>query len=210
MSTQLPQRRSLRLKDYDYSQEGAYFVTICTQRKMMLFENEEIRAIAERCWLEIPEHFPNVQLDEWIIMPNHFHGILIIFDKCRSATYCTTSAYNVRRGDPVGRPYIRPHGPAPDSIGTIIGQFKSVVTKRVNKLRGTPGAPVWQRNYYEHVIRNEDDLNEIRQYILDNPVKLDMDENNPDSQIGKLTCDNIVGAQNFVPPAVRRQGCLTK
>jgi putative transposase len=85
----------------------------------------------------------------------------------------------------MGRPYIRPHGPTPDSIGTIIGQFKSVVTKRINKLRGTPGARLWQRNYYEHVIRNEMDLNDIRQYILDNPVKWDMDENNPDRLINE-------------------------
>jgi len=179
------QRRSIRLKDYDYSQEGAYFVTICTQRKMMLFENEEIRAVAERCELEIPGHFPNVQLDEWIIMPNHLHGILVIIYKCRSATYCMTSDYDFRRGDPVGRPYIRPHGPAPNSIGTVIGQFKSIVTKRVNKLRGTPGAHVWQRNYYEHVIRNENDLNDVRQYIINNHSQWDMDENNPNCHNGE-------------------------
>ena len=189
--TQKCQRRSIRLKDYDYSQEGAYFVTICTQNKMMLFENDGIRAVAERCWQEIPEHFSNVQLDEWIIMPNHLHGILIIIDKCRAMTYCATSDHNFRRGDPVGRPYIRPHGPAPDSIGTIIGQFKSVVTKKVNKLRGTPGAAIWQRNYYEHVIRNETDLNDVRQYIINNPIKWDMDEENPNRQKNESTSPKI-------------------
>ena len=178
--------RSLRLRDYDYSQEGAYFITICTHKKMSLFENEHISAIVDKCWLGIPVHFPNVQLDEWVIMPNHMHGILIITDKCKDATYFTTSIFNVRRGDPMGRPYIRPHGPAPDSIGTIIGQFKSIVTKRINKLRETPGARLWQRNYYEHVIRNETDVNEIRQYILDNPAQWGMDENNPDRQINEV------------------------
>jgi REP element-mobilizing transposase RayT len=182
-ATQQHQRHSLRLKDYDYSQEGAYFVTICTHKKALFFENEHISAIVEKCWLAIPVHFPNVQLDEWVIMPNHMHGILIITDKCRTTKYCTNNVYNFRRGDPTGRPYIRPHGPTPDSIGTIIGQFKSIVTRRINKLHGTLGAPFWQRNYYEHVIRNEDDLNEIRQYILDNPVQWDRDENNPDRQI---------------------------
>jgi REP-associated tyrosine transposase len=191
------QRRSIRLKEYDYSQEGAYFVTICTHKKMSIFENEHISAIVEKCWLDIPVHFPAVQLDEWVIMPNHMHGIIIINDKCKATKYYTNSVYNVRRGDPMGRPYIRPPGPAPDSVGTIIGQFKSVVTKRINKLLGMPGARVWQRNYYEHVIRNEDDLNDIRQYILDNPVKWDIDENNLDRQIehtvkgkpqGELVC----------------------
>ncbi len=180
------QRHSIRLKDYDYTQEGAYFVTICTHQKAFLFENEPISVIVEKCWLEIPVHSPNVQLDEWVIMPNHMHGILIIIDKCKTSKYPTNNVYNVRRGDPMGRPYIRPHGPTPDSIGTIVGQFKSVVTKRINKLHGTPGARIWQRNYYEHVIRNEHDLNEIRQYILDNPVKWDMDENNPDRLINEL------------------------
>lgn len=192
--TKQSQRRSLRLQEYDYSQEGAYFVTICTRNKALLFENKKIRAIAEQCWLEIPNHFPNVQLDERVIMPNHMHGILIITDKCKDATHFTTSISNVRRDDPMGRPYIRPHGPAPGSICTIIGQFKSVATKRIDKLRQTPDVRLWQRNYYEHVIRNEHDVNEIRQYILDNPVKWDMDENNPDRQIneveprGELVC----------------------
>jgi putative transposase len=186
LDTKQSQRRSLRLQEYDYSQEGAYFVTICTHKKMSLFEKEPISAIVEKCWLEIPSHFPNVQLDEWVIMPNHMHGILIITDKCKDATYFTTSISNVRRGDPMGRPYIRPHGPAPDSIGTIIGQFKSIVTKRINKLRQTPGVRLSQRNYYEHVIHNETDLNDIRQYILDNPVKWDMDENNPDRPVNEV------------------------
>ena len=160
------QRRSIRLKDYDYSHEGAYFVTICTQNKACVLgkvadgetkTNEFGKVVNER-WLEIPHHFPDVEVDTFVIMPNHIHGILVIHDCRGTTTYCTTSVYNVRRGDPMGRPYIRPRGPAPDSLGTIIGQFKAVVTKRINKLRGTSGARIWQRNYYEHVIRNENEM----------------------------------------------------
>jgi REP element-mobilizing transposase RayT len=110
-------------------------------------------------WMRTAIARPNVTIDTFVVMPNHLHGIIIV------------NGTNIRRGDPMGRPYIRPRGPAPDSIGTIIGQFKSLATKCINALRGTPRNRAWQRNYYEHVIRNENDLNEIRQYILDNPVK---------------------------------------
>jgi len=175
------QRHSLRLKEYDYSQEGAYFVTICTHNKALLCEKKKIRVIAEQCWIEIPNHFPNVQLDEWIIMPNHMHGILIITDKCKDATYFTTSISNVRRGE-VTSPTKKGAETAPlqkHTLGQVIAYFKYQTTKSINQIRQTPGTSIWQRNYYEHVIRNEADLNEIRQYILDNPVKWDMDEENP-------------------------------
>ena len=189
-------RRSLRLQEYDYSQESAYFVTICTHKKMSLFENEHIGAIVDKCWLDIPVHFPNVQLDEWVIMPNHMHGILIITDKCKDATYFTTSISNVRRGE-VTSPTKKGAVSAPlqkHTLGQVIAYFKYQTTKSINQIRQTQGAQVWQRNYYEHVIRNENDLNEIRQYILDNHVKSDVDENNPDRQMneleprGKLIC----------------------
>ena len=169
------QRRSLRLKDYDYSQEGAYFVTICTQRKMMLFENEEIRAVAERCWLEIPGHFPNVQLDEWIIMPNHLHAIVVI-EQCRGVQL---NAPTIRKTTERFST-ISPHR---NTLAIIVRTYKAAVTMRCRR----EGFDLfrWQRNYYEHVIRNEDDLNEIRHYILDNPVKWVMDENNPNCHNGE-------------------------
>jgi len=182
--TQKHQRRSIRLKGYDYSQEGVYFVTICTYNGVLLFEDEAIRTIAEGCWLEIRDHFTAVELDEWVVMPNHLHGIVAIVDDGRGMA-CRTPTGIDRRGDRLGRPYTpnRPHGPAPGSIGAIVGQFKSIVTKRINAFRGTPGAAVWQRNYYEHIIRNEDELNRLRQYMLDNPVQWEMDGNNPNRQV---------------------------
>jgi REP element-mobilizing transposase RayT len=163
-------RRSVRLEGYDYSQDGAYFVTICTRDRALLFENEEVRAIVEQCWLGIPDHFPTVQLDEWVIMPNHLHGIVVIVD-CRG-TACRA-------------PTVEFGNPTPGSLSTIIRSFKSAVSKRINILRDTPGASVWQRNYYEHVIRTEDELNRARQYILDNPLQWVMDENNPSQLLGK-------------------------
>ncbi|MBM3155975.1 MAG: transposase [Chloroflexi bacterium] len=187
------QRRSICLKDYDYSQEGAYFVTICMQDKVCVLGevvNGEMQLnkygqVVDGCWLEIPRHFQDIGIDAFVVMPNHVHGIAMIIDKCRG-TACRAPTEKFGH-------------PTPKSLPTIIRSFKSAVTNRINALRGTPGAPFWQRNYYEHVIRNETDFNDIRQYILDNPIKWDMDEENPNSQIGKPTCVNIVGARHAVP-----------
>jgi len=161
------QRRSIRLKDYDYSHEGAYFVTICTQNKVSVFGegvNCEMRLnefgnIINECWAEI---------DAFVVMPNHVHGIVTIVDICRG-TACRAPTEQFGR-------------PTPSSLPTTIRSFKSAVNKRTNALRNNPGHRLWQRNYYEHVIRNENDLNDIRQYILDNPVKWGMDEENPNRQ----------------------------
>jgi len=163
--------RSLRLKDYDYSQEGAYFVTICTHGKVPSLGNVvdgETRLtgtgmIAAGCWEEIPKHFPNVALDAFVVMPNHIHGILMI----RRDTACRVSTVE-RFGKPVA-----------NSLPTIIRSYKSAVTKQVNELRRSPGSPVWQRNYYEHVIRDEKDLNEVREYVTNNALKWDLDSENP-------------------------------
>ncbi len=167
--TKQRQRRSIRLKDYDYSQEGAYFVTICTQNKALLFENAAIRTIGEQCLLEIPAHFPNVQLDEWVIMPNHLH-IIVVIEQCRG----------VQLNAPTTRKTANHHStisPHRNTLAIIVRTFKAAVTTCCHHAGHHYFA--WQRNYYEHVIRNETDLNDIRQYVLDNPVKWDMDENNP-------------------------------
>jgi putative transposase len=167
------QRRSIRLKDYDYTQAGAYFVTICTQGKACILGkvvNGEMRVnkygnIVDKYWHMIPDHFSNTEIDQFVIMPNHIHGIIVLINK--------------RRGE-VTAP-LRKH-----TLGQIVAYFKYQTVKSINQTHKTPGNQVWQRNYYEHVIRNADDLNEIRQYILDNPVKWDMDENNPDRQINEV------------------------
>jgi putative transposase len=174
-------RRSIRLREYDYTQPGAYFVTICTQERACRFGkmvNGEMRSnalgkIVCEEWFKSADVRPNVALhrDEFVLMPNHIHGIIWIVSDDDVATVGAT-----RRGAPTTTP---PRGPASDSVGAIIGQFKSAATKRINAQRGTPGAPVWQRNYYEHIIRDEESLNRIRQYILDNPRRWAYDRNNP-------------------------------
>ncbi len=168
-------RRSIRLKGYDYSQAGAYYVTRVAQDRLYLFGevwdgemrlNEFGRIVAEE-WLRTQSVRTNVELDEFVVMPNHFHGILVIASNLVGAN---------RRFAPTTK---TPRAPQPNSIGAIMMQFKSIVTKRINALRDTQGAPVWQRNYWEHVVRDEKDLNRIRNYIMDNPAKWDGDEENP-------------------------------
>ena len=117
--------------------------------------------IVEDEWLKSGEIRNEILLDEWVVMPNHFHGILIITD--------------TRRGDRPVAP-TRP-GPKPKSIGALMSGFKSAVTKRINKMRGTPGAKLWQRNYWERVIRDGNELNRMREYIINNPLTWEKDEN---------------------------------
>jgi REP element-mobilizing transposase RayT len=167
-------RRSVRLKGYDYAGSGAYFVTICTQNHECLFgEIRDGRMIlndagrmVQSLWDELPRHFPNVELDTFVVMPNHVHGIIWIIDVGRG-TACRAPTVE-RFGQPVAH-----------SLPTIIRSFKSAVTKCVNAQRGTPGLPIWQRNYYEHIIRNDDELNRICEYIVNNPARWDNDVENP-------------------------------
>jgi REP element-mobilizing transposase RayT len=168
-------RRSIRLKDYDYSQSGAYFITICTYNRECLFGEivnvgmilNEFGKIAWEEWDNNAKIRKNLVQDEYVVMPNHVHGILFILDE--------NDIGATRRVAPTERL----SGLASGSIGAIIGQFKSIVTKRVNSIRGTPGLDIWQRNYHEHVIRDEDELLEIREYIANNPIRWAEDENNP-------------------------------
>jgi len=167
----LHHRRSVRLKDYDYSQEGAYFVTVSAHNRECLFGdvvNEKMRLspvgqIVRDEWLRTESIRRDVTMDEFVVMPNHLHGIICI-----------------RRGTLQRAPTVERFGkPASDSLPTIVRLFKSATTKRVNILRNMPGTPVWQRNYYEHIIRDEDDLNRISQYIQDNVLQWVYDKENP-------------------------------
>ncbi len=132
--------------------------------------------IVAACWSAIPEHFPSVKLEEFVVMPNHVHGILVIVDSCVGAQH----AAPLRRA-PLQRPIDRGGrvNVTPGSLGAIIRSFKSAVTKRINELPNALISNPWQRNYYEHIIRNERDLERIRQYIADNPAGWDKDEYNP-------------------------------
>ncbi len=164
-------RRSIRLPEYDYTRSGAYFVTICTYRQACLFGDVidsivQLSAwgeIASQCWRDIPDHFDHVELDEWVVMPNHVHGILLFHP-----------IVGAQHAAPLQKPNV-----TPGSLGAVIRSFKSAVTKRANEMQGTPGTPLWQRNYYEHVIRNDHTLNAIRQYIADNPARWTLDRYHP-------------------------------
>ncbi len=174
-------RRSIRLKDYDYTQPGAYFVTVCTYRWQHLFGeivdgtmvlNPLGQAVREE-WLRTASIRSYVELDEYLIMPNHIHGIIMIHDY-------PGFVGATRRVAPTTNRLRQPRGPKPDSLGAIIGQFKSRASKCLNNIRGTPGQPVWQRNYYEHIIRDERSLHRIQQYVDNNPQRWHLDRYNPD------------------------------
>jgi len=173
-------RRSIRLAGYDYSQMGAYFVTICTRERRCLFGDVvdgEMRlnpygAIVTSAWQWLAGQYPYVALDECVVMPNHLHGIIEILDCDRGVDSCRGGSRTAptKKRKPLGR---------------IIGAFKTVSTKRINKMRHTPAVTVWQRNYYEHIIRNETDWERTREYIAANPALWDEDKENPNSTTTK-------------------------
>ena len=157
-------RHSIRLKGYDYAQVGACFVTIVTHNRECLFDDLVLRRAAETHWHALPNHFANILLDEWIVMPNHLHGIIVIIHNVGAC--CNTPLQNQFKSPS-------------KTIGAIVRGFKSVATKEISKLNKTPGIPVRQRNYYEHIIRNEKELTKIRAYIQNNPLKWSLDRENP-------------------------------
>ncbi len=158
-------------------------MTICSWNRESIFGDiidEEMRLneygqIVAECWNAILDHFNHVELDESVFMPNHIHGIILIFDdNCRGEVSSPSLKSNktIQKGGVT--PPLQKH-----TLGQIIAYFKYHATKCINQIRNTPGIPIWHRNYYEHVIRNEDELNRIREYILNNPLKWAEDENNP-------------------------------
>lgn len=185
-----PKRKSIRLKGYNYSTPGYYFVTICTKDKKCLFgeipdagmELNDAGRMVDRVWHELPVFYPNIHVDAFIIMPNHIHGIIII-----------NSHNNVGAGPracPEAPSAIdgQPRGVAPTkiklSLPDVVHRFKSMTTKKyINGVKQNNWQPfpdkLWQRNYYEHVIRNDIDLKETREYIMNNPQKWHLDRNNP-------------------------------
>ena len=194
-----PQRRSIRLKGYDYSSPGAYFVTVCTRDRLPLFgkvENTEIiltpiGGIVEAFWRLIPRHFEGVSLDVYVVMPNHLHGVIVLSGEGRGEAFAeggfrldqeeTANASPLHLPGSENPPLTRWNlqGTQRGSLGAIIQNFKSVSTRKVNQLRGTPGVSLWQRNYYEHIIRDNNELDRIRRYIVDNLLKWECDKYHP-------------------------------
>jgi REP element-mobilizing transposase RayT len=181
------------LKGFDYSSEGAYYVTIVTWHRDCLFgevvqppfpaeayvNHSDLGKIADECWRAIPEHFPFVELGAYVVMPNHVHGIIFITGQRR-------------RGAAMLRPYDQPNpndtphkiNVTSGSLGAIVRSYKSAVSYRANKEHNTTG--IWQRNYYEHIIRDEKDLQNKTDYIETNPSLWDEDDNNPNNFINNL------------------------
>ena len=173
-------RRSIRLPAYDDAQAGAYFVTICTQNRDLMF-GEVVKGqmilngpgqMVESVWRESPQHYPGVKIDTFVLMPNHLHGVIILVGAGPSA--CPDNA-----GQPQG---VAPTGTM--SLPDVVHRFKSLTTARYRRriLHGRwlpfPGR-LWQRNYYERIIRDDAELHRVRQYIIDNPAHWEEDPENP-------------------------------
>ncbi len=183
-------RKSIRIKDYDYTSPGAYYVTIVTYQRDCLFgeiQKGEMRLsdfgrVADECWREIPNHFENVELGAYVVMPNHVHGIIFITNDGGGTIYHAgaTHVSDSRRGTIYRAPTDRTEKfgkPVRGSLPTIVRTFKAAVTRRIGRELNATG--IWQRNYYEHIIRDERDLQNKTDYIEANPSLWDEDENNP-------------------------------
>ncbi|EGK03208.1 transposase [Dysgonomonas gadei] len=180
----ISQRRSIRLYEYDYSQEGLYFVTICTQDKVCLFgeivEEEmvlnDVGKMIDEQWHNLKQYYANIDLHEYIVMPNHIHGIIQIVDDVVGVPLVGTR--NMGNGQPQG---IAPTKQNSKSLGDIIGSFKSITTNSyINGVKQNDwpafNGKLWQRNYYEHIIRNDDSYQKITEYICENPKHWQTDD----------------------------------
>ncbi len=179
-------RRSIRLKGYDYTQAGAYFVTICVKSGLCVLsdvkngkiELNEMGGIVRACWDDLPNHYAHVDLDAFVIMPNHIHGIIILD---------TDDVGAGLKPAPTTKP--APTKPAPTKrhgLPEIVRALKTFSSRRINSLRGTTGTAFWQRNYYEQIIRNERHLTAVRQYIYTNPSRWEADKLHPQALPNKF------------------------
>jgi REP element-mobilizing transposase RayT len=166
-------RKPTRLPDYDYAQPGAYFVTIVTESRIELFghiQNDIMGlsipgGIVWQTWDDLPNHYPRVQLDAFVVMPNHVHGIIIL-----------TGLPGVGEGL---RPSPTDDDREPHSLIEVVRALKSFSSRQINQYRKTPGATVWQRSFHDRIIRNDREMNARRQYIADNPLAWALDAENP-------------------------------
>jgi REP element-mobilizing transposase RayT len=173
----LLQRKRLRLHGYDYTEPGAYFVTICVSDRSCLFGDivegsvrlSELGRIVHERWIALPQHHRFFELDAFVVMPNHVHGVLNLLadaDRGRASTTVMSAAH-------------RRHGAACDSLGSVVGSFKAAVTRAARRQGALGMRRLWQQGFYEHVVRNDFALNRIRQYIAANPGNWSSDPENP-------------------------------
>ena len=174
-------RRSIRLPGYDYGQPGAYFVTICTYRRSCVLGGihdgrmrlSECGRIVTDCWNDLERHYPDVSLESFVVMPNHIHGIILLDHNPDSGTRATAAQGAGLKPAPT-----TVHG-----LSEVVRAFKTFSSRRINKTRRSPGVPAWQRNYYERIMRDENELNTVRQYILDHPQRWHEDPENPRNRL---------------------------
>ena len=171
-------RKNARLPGYDYSLPGAYFITIVSKHRETLFDDRLLKSVVDRSWRWLGVRYEHVEIDAFVVMPNHLHGIVIIsvvgarFPRPSVPSHATIQGAETA---PLRQP----------TLGQIVACFKYQTAKRINLHRATPGMPVWRRNYYEHVIRDDEDLDRIRQYIQNNPAQWHLDAENPENNVAK-------------------------
>ena len=180
-------RRSIRLKGFDYTQPGAYFVTLVTKNRETLFgeiAEGDVRLntygqVIHTFWQRLPTTFPSIALDVWIVMPNHLHGILWILrqDGETGETWQKFADLDARIIPDQNSDH--PKGTQPGSLGAIVGNFKLTTARRINRIRKSPGESVWQRDYYDDIIRNQHHLDAVRNYIRQNPANWQHDTEYP-------------------------------
>lgn len=197
----LHHRQSIRLKGYDYSQSGSYFITICARQRECIFgkikEGKTILShlgkLVEQEWLALPHRFPHIDLDEYVVMPNHFHGIIHIAVGAGLASAQTASAQI--ESAQIEAPQFKPEqlNPAPpiSTLGDIVCAFKSLVFKRhydlIRNNHLDEVAKCWQRNYWERIIRNHQEYNNIQNYIITNPERWSQDSDNLERLLSRMT-----------------------
>lgn len=200
-------RRSIRLRVHDYGSPGVYFVTICSKNRECIFGEivdgemrpNDVGETVRACWEEVPAHFPHIRLDGFVVMPNHVHGIIVLkgmpdnqVATCagadqgdadqegaactpanqEGAACCAPTNSNDNSSNSTNKP-------TPGSLSAVIRSFKSAATKRINKLWGCPSGSVWQRNFYERVLRDKNEFLKAKRYIAGNPSKWEADRENP-------------------------------
>jgi len=173
-------RKRIRLPNYDYSQQNCYYLTICTENRQEIFgvieDNQmilnNIGKVVSVWWGKTFEKYNNIAIDEYIIMPNHIHGIINVVGAGSPRPDKISLNVNNQNDDSNG------HGNRAPTIGNIIAYFKYQTTKQINQLENKSGRKIWQRNYYDQVIRNEKSLGQIRKYIINNPTNWSDDAEN--------------------------------
>jgi putative transposase len=168
-------RQSIRLQGWDYSTVGIYFLTVCTQNRECLFGEivggkmvlSEFGQLVAEEWERSQQLREEIEFDAWVIMPNHFHALVQITNSASQLTEQKQTAMANQSGD---RPVMRPK-----SISSLMAGFKSITTARINTIRQSPGVKVWQRNYYDSIIRDEGGLERVRAYIKNNPQQWEID-----------------------------------